>query len=52
VEFFERVRAGYLVLARAAPQRFRVLDAAAPLAEVEGRVAMILSELRAGATRT
>jgi dTMP kinase len=51
VEFFERVRAGYLALARAAPHRFRIVDAAAPLAEVERRVGEILSELRAGAAR-
>ena len=31
VEFFERVRAGYLELARREPERFRVIDAGAPL---------------------
>ena len=44
--FFERVRAGYLALARAEPRRFRVIDAAAPLAVVERRVGAILTELR------
>ncbi len=36
--FFERVRAGYLELAAAAPQRFRVIDAARPLPEVAAQV--------------
>jgi dTMP kinase len=48
VEFFERVRAGYLELARAEPQRFRVIDASRPLAEIESRVAAILAQLHAG----
>ena len=43
--FFEKVRAGYLVLARAEPQRFRIIDAAAPLEEVAQRVAGILTAL-------
>ncbi len=45
--FFEKVRAGYLALARREPERFRVIDAAAPLAEVEQRIAEALGELRA-----
>jgi dTMP kinase len=45
-EFFERVRAGYLALSRAEPRRFRVIDAAAPLAEVERRVTDALAGLR------
>ena len=36
--FFERVRSGYLRLAEAAPERFRVIDAARPLEEVSGQV--------------
>lgn len=44
--FFEKVRAGYLELARRAPERFRVIDAAAPLDAVEERVERILEELR------
>jgi dTMP kinase len=44
--FFERVRAGYLALARAEPRRFRVIDATAPLSVVESRVGAILAELR------
>ncbi len=45
VAFFERVRAGYLTLARAEPQRFHVLDAAAPPAEVERAIGSALSGL-------
>ena len=44
--FFEKVRAGYLALARREPQRFRIIDAAAPLAEVEQRIAEALGELQ------
>jgi dTMP kinase len=47
VRFFENVREGYLALARAEPQRFRIIDATRPLAEVEGRVIDILSRLHA-----
>ena len=43
--FFEKVRAGYLALARAEPRRFQVLDAAAPLAEVERALGAVLSGL-------
>lgn len=45
VEFFERVRAGYLELARREPARFHLIDAAAPLMEVEHRVAAALARL-------
>lgn len=48
VEFFEKVRAGYLALAAAEPQRFRLINADRPLADVERRVAEILSVLHAG----
>jgi len=44
--FFEKVRAGYLALARREPQRFRIIDATAPLAEVEQRIAEALGELQ------
>jgi dTMP kinase len=43
--FFERVRAGYLELARREPGRFHVIDASAPLAEVEARVEGVLAGL-------
>ncbi|HEV2229090.1 MAG TPA: dTMP kinase [Steroidobacteraceae bacterium] len=43
--FFEKVRAGYLELARREPGRFHVIDATAPLDAVEGRVEEILEDL-------
>ncbi|HXB17220.1 MAG TPA: dTMP kinase [Steroidobacteraceae bacterium] len=43
--FFEKVRAGYLELARRAPERFHVIDASAPLAAVEAQVESILEAL-------
>jgi dTMP kinase len=43
--FFERVRAGYLALARREPARIQVIDAGAPLSEVQRRVAEILARL-------
>jgi dTMP kinase len=46
VEFFERVRAGYLALAAKEPKRFAVIDAAAPLGQVERRIGERLLELR------
>lgn len=45
LDFFERVRNGYLGLARAEPQRFRVIDAAQPLEAIERSVVGILEEL-------
>jgi dTMP kinase len=44
--FFEKVRAGYLELARRAPERCHVIDAGAPLAAIESRVEDILEDLR------
>ncbi len=46
VGFFEKVRAGYLALARREPQRVHVIDASAPLIEVERRVAEVLARLQ------
>jgi dTMP kinase len=43
--FFEKVRAGYLELARREPERFCVIDATAPLDAVEARVQDILEDL-------
>jgi dTMP kinase len=43
--FFERVRARYLARAAAEPERFRVLDAAAPLAQVQAAAAAALDDL-------
>jgi dTMP kinase len=45
VSFFERVRSGYLALARAEPRRFRIIDAGQPLAEVERSLTDILTQL-------
>jgi dTMP kinase len=42
--FFERVRASYLDRARAEPDRIRVVDAAAPLHDVQLRLAEILKD--------
>jgi len=47
VSFFERVRAGYLALARREPGRIQVIDATAPLDEVQRSVASILARLTA-----
>ncbi len=49
VSFFEKVRAGYLALARQEPERVHLIDAAAPLAQVERAIAAILQSLSAGA---
>jgi dTMP kinase len=43
--FFERVRAGYLELARREPNRILIIDAAAPLAAVESQVTSALANL-------
>ena len=45
--FFERVRAGYLDLARREPRRIEVIDAAAPLEAVQRQIAAVLSRLTA-----
>lgn len=46
--FFERVRARYLELSRREPDRIHVIDAAAPIEDVQRQVAVILSRLSAG----
>ena len=43
--FFDRVRAGYLELARREPGRFRVLDASVDLPQVESQVNAVLAPL-------
>ena len=44
-EFFERVRQGYLQIARAEPKRVRVIDAAAALPSVTQQVTAVLESL-------
>jgi dTMP kinase len=44
-EFFERVRGVYLERAGAEPERFRVVDAARPVAEVQRDIAAIIASL-------
>ena len=44
-EFFERVRQGYLQIARAQPMRVRVIDAAAALSSVTQQVTRVLESL-------
>ena len=50
IAFFERVRAKYLALARAQPDRFRVFDATRPVEQIAGQVASALLALREGRT--
>jgi dTMP kinase len=46
--FFERVRNGYLSLARAEPERFRVIDASQSLHEVSEQVSAVIDAFLAG----
>jgi dTMP kinase len=50
--FFEKVRAGYLAIAAAEPQRVRVIDATQPLESVARQAAAILDGLRRGEERS
>jgi dTMP kinase len=50
VGFFEKVRAGYLAIARAEPARVSVIDAAAPLPSVLGAIEAVLAGLTAKAS--
>lgn len=45
VEFFERVREGYLELAAAEPRRVRVVDASRPPGEVQAEVRRLVREI-------
>lgn len=45
--FFERVRAHYLARAAAAPERFQVVDAGAPLHQVQQQIAAVLEDFMA-----
>lgn len=49
LEFFERVREGYLKQARLAPQRYRVIDASCPLEQVQLQIDHVLHEALAEA---
>jgi dTMP kinase len=51
VAFFERVRAGYLAVARAEPARVRLIDAGAPEAQVQAQVIAVVAQLP-GPTRS
>ena len=42
--FFRRVREGYLARARAEPERFRIIDASGPLAEVQSQIRIHINE--------
>jgi dTMP kinase len=44
-EFFESVRQSYLELARAAPERYAVIDTCNPLEQVQTDIALILEQL-------
>jgi dTMP kinase len=46
-EFFERVRAAYLAMAAAEPQRYRIIDASGSIDEVQYRIKRVLDELTA-----
>lgn len=45
LEFYERVRAGYLDLAAAEPERFRVIDSAGSVEETARQLEVVLAEL-------
>ncbi|MBX5462969.1 MAG: dTMP kinase [Steroidobacteraceae bacterium] len=47
-QFFERVRAAYLDIARAAPARVRIIDASRPLEAVQEQIARALEALCSG----
>lgn len=51
LDFFERVRAGYLARAAAEPARIRVIDAGLALAAVQAQLAQVLDAYLAGAGR-
>lgn len=51
LEFFERVRAGYLLRAKQDAKRFRIIDATKPMADVHAEIGTILHEVLLGAVR-
>jgi dTMP kinase len=44
VEFHERVRAGFLALAQADPERFRIIDASRPMVEVSQKIKNLIAQ--------
>lgn len=50
-DFFERVRQGYLEMARAEPERFRLVDATRTREAVREQAGQVLDEYLAGAAR-
>lgn len=45
ISFYKRIRAGYLALAAANPERFVVVDAARPLQDVQASIAVALDRI-------
>ncbi len=45
LEFFERVRQAYLQRAAEYPQRYKIIDAAQPLCDVQAQIAGVIAEL-------
>lgn len=43
--FFERVRQGYLTMAKQYPERYRVIDASQPLTQVQQSIKLVLDEI-------
>jgi dTMP kinase len=48
ISFYKRIRAGYLALAEANPERFVVVDAARPLQDVQASIAVALDRIFVG----
>ena len=47
-EFYERVRAAYLKIAKAEPKRFRVIDANGPVEDIHAEVTRIMTQFLEG----
>jgi len=44
IDFHQKIRAGFLELARAEPRRFRVIDASQPIEEVSAAIRRIIDQ--------